>query len=201
MNTPFLTNKYSTWYFRIISNSQTRQLPADVYTENHHILPKSFGGSNCKSNLARLTAKEHFICHLLLLRMTTGDNQLKMLRALNAFSKASSKNPRNLTANQYQKARLLSAGIPGWNKGKTIADYSVSQQKAMRKMAETLRGRTQTAEANAKRSATLAGRIPWNAGISSPIRKVPCPHCTRLISSNNIKRHISIMHLLCSTSP
>ena len=36
------------------------------YTETHHIQPKSLGGSNSKDNLVELTAKEHFIAHLLL---------------------------------------------------------------------------------------------------------------------------------------
>lgn len=40
-----------------------------TYFEDHHIVPKSFGGSNAKSNLALLTAREHFICHWLLVKM------------------------------------------------------------------------------------------------------------------------------------
>ena len=41
----------------------------DGYTENHHILPKSLGGSDDKTNLVRLNAREHFICHLLLTKI------------------------------------------------------------------------------------------------------------------------------------
>lgn len=36
------------------------------YTENHHIKMKSLGGTDDKDNLVRLTAREHFIVHLLL---------------------------------------------------------------------------------------------------------------------------------------
>lgn len=39
------------------------------YSERHHILPKCMGGTNAKENLVRLTAKEHFIAHKLLVRM------------------------------------------------------------------------------------------------------------------------------------
>lgn len=42
------------------------EVPDDVYTETHHIVPKSLGGTNKKSNLVKLTAREHFICHALL---------------------------------------------------------------------------------------------------------------------------------------
>lgn len=39
------------------------------YTECHHILPKSLGGTNDKENLVNLSAREHFICHLLLTKI------------------------------------------------------------------------------------------------------------------------------------
>ena len=75
----FIDNKYTRWYYNIITNSQARTLPLDVYTEKHHVIPRSLGGNNSKSNLVSLTAKEHFICHLLLPKMLTGDNKLKMV--------------------------------------------------------------------------------------------------------------------------
>jgi hypothetical protein len=36
------------------------------YTEKHHILPRSLGGSDEPINIVELTAREHFICHALL---------------------------------------------------------------------------------------------------------------------------------------
>lgn len=36
------------------------------YTENHHILPRSMGGSDDENNLVKLTGREHWIAHLLL---------------------------------------------------------------------------------------------------------------------------------------
>lgn len=39
------------------------------YSENHHIVPKSMGGSNSKNNLVRLTAREHFLAHWLLYKI------------------------------------------------------------------------------------------------------------------------------------
>lgn len=36
------------------------------YTELHHIIPKSMGGNNEKTNLIRLSARQHFIAHHLL---------------------------------------------------------------------------------------------------------------------------------------
>ena len=39
---------------------------AQIYCESHHILPRCLGGSDDKSNLVNLTAREHFIAHKLL---------------------------------------------------------------------------------------------------------------------------------------
>lgn len=63
----FLQNKYTKWYFNIISNAQNRDISS--YTEKHHVIPKSLGGSNKQTNLVKLTAREHFICHWLLTKM------------------------------------------------------------------------------------------------------------------------------------
>lgn len=60
----FNNNKYYTWYFKIITNAQSRIL--DSYSEAHHIIPKSLGGSDEKANIVDLTAREHFLCHWLL---------------------------------------------------------------------------------------------------------------------------------------
>jgi len=76
----YLTNKYTTWYKNIIANAQSR-VNLDVYFETHHIIPKSLGGSNDPSNLVKLTAKEHFICHLLLTKMVTGAHRRSMYYA------------------------------------------------------------------------------------------------------------------------
>ena len=68
-NTVF-DNKYTDWYISIIIKAQQRLL-TDVYFEKHHILPRSFrmGGETDKANLVNLTAREHLICHKLLVKM------------------------------------------------------------------------------------------------------------------------------------
>jgi hypothetical protein len=58
-------------YNEIILRSQIRVKP-DGYFERHHVVPKSMGGSDDKSNLTCLTAREHFIAHYLLARIYGG---------------------------------------------------------------------------------------------------------------------------------
>lgn len=77
----YLTNKYTTWYNKIISCAQQRDVP-DCYTEKHHIIPRSLGGDRSESNIVTLTAREHFVCHLLLTKMVSGAAQFKMIKAL-----------------------------------------------------------------------------------------------------------------------
>lgn len=76
----FLLNKYTYWYYQIIQRSKNREIP--LVCEKHHIIPKSLGGTNDKENLASLTPREHFLVHRLLVKMTTGQDNIKMFWAI-----------------------------------------------------------------------------------------------------------------------
>jgi len=79
----FLENKYTNWYFSIIENRKNNELPKDTYSENHHIIPKSFGGDNSKLNLVRLSAREHFLVHWILTKVCKEkEHGIKMKHAL-----------------------------------------------------------------------------------------------------------------------
>lgn len=52
--------------------SKRRLLPPIGYSERHHIVPRSMGGTNDKSNIVSLTAREHFIAHALLAKIHGG---------------------------------------------------------------------------------------------------------------------------------
>ena len=82
----FINNKYTTWYNSLINKAKDRIIFG--YTEKHHIIPSSLGGTNDNNNLVKLTAREHFICHLLLTKMTMGNARYKMNFALHMLSNA-----------------------------------------------------------------------------------------------------------------
>jgi len=65
---------YEKIYNQIIDRAKDRKL--EGYKENHHIIPKCMGGDNNKDNLAELTAKEHFICHRLLVEIYPNNKKL-----------------------------------------------------------------------------------------------------------------------------
>lgn len=75
----FLDNKYYKWYLELTSK---RYRELDGYTEKHHIIPRSLGGNDSKDNIVVLTAREHFIAHLLLTKCTFGECRKKMFFAL-----------------------------------------------------------------------------------------------------------------------
>ena len=56
--------------------------PASV-GDMHHILPRSWGGTDDQFNLVRLLPREHFIAHLLLIKLASSSNEKrKMLYAV-----------------------------------------------------------------------------------------------------------------------
>jgi len=90
----FINNKYTTWYNSLINKAKDRTITG--YTEKHHIIPSSLGGTNDNDNIVKLTAREHFICHLLLTKMTTGNARYKMNFALHMLS-----NVKNIGLGRY----------------------------------------------------------------------------------------------------
>ena len=97
-------NYYKIYYSIIESRKHNKY---DGYTECHHILPRCLGGTNDKSNLVRLTAKEHFICHLLLTKMyAKGSSEYaKMCHAFLMMTVSSKNQNRYITAKKYEVLR------------------------------------------------------------------------------------------------
>ena len=63
-----INNKYLLWYNKIIERAKCRVLSEEIYTERHHIIPRSLGGADTEDNLVVLTLREHLIVHMLLPR-------------------------------------------------------------------------------------------------------------------------------------
>jgi len=83
---------YQRIYNQIVERAQSRIL--EGYKEKHHIIPKCLGGGNEKENLVELTAREHFLCHMLLCEIYPKDKKLK--HALFLMSIGKQKNNQNL---------------------------------------------------------------------------------------------------------
>jgi hypothetical protein len=95
---------YKKIYNSIIEKRKLNELPKDVYGEKHHILPKCLGGNDEKDNLIRLTAKEHFICHLLLSEMFPKESfeWYKTNHAFQMMCSSTSKHSRYINGRIYE---------------------------------------------------------------------------------------------------
>lgn len=58
---------YELHYIKLINRAKERKI--EGYTETHHIVPRCMNGSDNKDNLVNLTAREHFIAHILLVKI------------------------------------------------------------------------------------------------------------------------------------
>lgn len=70
------------------------------------------GGSNAKENLVDLTAREHFICHWLLTKMTDGTFYMKMCFALSRMKQNNGLHKRyhtKTTARVYERLRVINS--------------------------------------------------------------------------------------------
>lgn len=121
---------YATIYNSIISSAASKNRnKQDSYYEKHHILPRSLGGTNKKSNLVLLTAKEHFICHLLLVKMYKDDKPKykKMLHAFMLMRGQNKDQERYINSVIYETLKKEYSVIRSENrKGKTL---SIEQKK------------------------------------------------------------------------
>ena len=174
----FIDNKYTTIYYSIINNAHQqnrkklkRSHSNYIYYEKHHIIPKSLNGSNLKDNLVLLIAREHFICHWLLIKMTDGQAKHKMIYALNGMHRDSSNQLRyntKITARVYASLRgklVVSDTTRAKMKGRVVSSETraklsvVNQGKIVSETTrEKLRGRTHSDETKAKMSAAHKGR-------------------------------------------
>ncbi len=73
---------YEKIYSQMVERAKSRILVG--YQEKHHIIPKCMGGNNESENIVALTAEEHYLVHLLLVRIYP-DN-IKLVYAANRMA-------------------------------------------------------------------------------------------------------------------
>lgn len=146
----FTSSKYKKWYDALIMNAKTRIKPSE-YTENHHVIPTSLGGSNDSSNIVTLTAREHFIAHRLLAKMTSGSDQHKMLHALSMLLH-DKKNKRVMSSRTFA---LLKPSIV--EAQRAAVQGTIRSAETRKKMSDAKIGRPVSAEARKAMSLAKLG--------------------------------------------
>jgi hypothetical protein len=154
-------NKYQTWYQNI--TNRARGCILDCYTEKHHVIPRSLGGTDDTGNLVDLTAREHFICHWLLVKMNSGEDRAKMvyaLRMMRAEKIGQHRYKTKITARVYENIKqeyaiIQSVKVTGKGNGMWGKTHS---EEARQRISEANTGRVQPIDEKEKQKAAITGR-------------------------------------------
>ena len=144
---------HHTRYIRFIESrpKDRKKTRNGVYLERHHILPKSLGGSNEKDNIIILTAKEHFIAHLILWKCYGGPMAQALYYMMNKKS-TTGRHGSVLSSRQYERVKQESKisvstklkGRPAHNKG------IPHSEETKKKIGESSKGRHHSEESKDK---------------------------------------------------
>ena len=215
MNT--IQNKYTQWYYNIINTALARNFTSKQdaklalgYVEQHHIIPKSLGGTNALSNLVCLTAKEHFVCHLLLPKMYADKSAIKKMQfALNRMLQTSNNQNRfRVTSHHYNKIRAdFAKNMSESNTGRVLSPLTTEHKN---KLSNATKGvpKSDITKERMKKAAAIRNK-KWEI-IGHPLTGIPlsdeikarqstgsaanrliavtCPHCGKTIDRQNYKR-------------
>jgi hypothetical protein len=118
-------------YELLINKTKTRVLDNKVYTEKHHILPKSLGGSNSLSNIVVLTGREHFIAHMLLAHIYG-----KGMWQAAIMMKHSPNNVRKINSRLYQIAKTNWSIYQTGKKRENSVGEAISKAKLGKKLSD-----------------------------------------------------------------
>lgn len=202
----YLHNKYTRIYFLIIERAKSRTL--DSYSESHHIIPKSLGGTNSVENLVQLTSKEHFICHRLLTKMTEGESKRKMCYAMKIMTSDRHSLRYIPTSRTFEyvreQARQAQIGVPLSKErrenirkaltGKTLPEKTKQKmreahkhrpamsQETKNKIGNSNKGRTQSQETINKIKEARANQVIVTVNVT-------CPHCGKVGGNRIMPRY------------
>lgn len=182
----FNKSKYTNWYYNIINY----RLLNPTIGETHHIIPKCMNGTNDQSNLVTLTIREHYICHRLLTKMTSGTTRQKLFLALACFTKPIQARSLYINSRVVEQARveanLYLSSIRKGNATRPAGTYNHSAETKAKQSASALgivkrpAGYTHDPatieKMRANRKGKNLGATPWNKGLEQI-----CPHCGKLV--------------------
>ena len=155
----FLDNKYYKWYKQLTSQKD-REL--SCYTEKHHIVPRCMGGSDDKDNLVALTAREHYVAHLLLTKCSSAEYRGKLLHAYVMMSEAKDKNQERF----YKvNSRLFESRKVESNKIKSQFKHSDEAKVAISDKLKGIKKNPFTDEHKENISKGHKGQKAWNKGL------------------------------------
>lgn len=135
----------------------------------HHIIPKCFNGDNSNQNLISLTAREHFVCHLLLTKMVLGQDKMKMIHA--AFG-MNNMNNHKINSHVYESLRkAISTNMK--NNPMFNEEIRKKESNTLKTKPKRISNYTHSDETKRKMSQKAKGRVPWNKGLKGVCKGNP----------------------------
>lgn len=205
-------------YGYIISKakSENRKKYQGIYYENHHIIPSCLGGSNLKENKVLLTAREHFICHKLLVEIYPESKGLIYSLLLMMRNDSNTKmvgRKYKVSSREYERLRIIySKTMKGKSYEEIFGEEAANYMKLSKSGCKNFMfGKTHGEEALSKIKVrtnlqTLEGKHPFQAqdefGVSlygaksgkdhflygKKQKRVICEYCGKEVDMPNYKR-------------
>lgn len=105
---------YRKIYFEIINKALRKEYSGQRwkgdgnYYEKHHIIPRSLNGKDIKTNLVLLTAREHYLCHWLLVKCFSKNTieRIKMIKAWFMMSATGDTSRPIISMRDYEKYKV-----------------------------------------------------------------------------------------------
>ena len=154
-------------YFRIYNEliERSRHRNLESYTEVHHIIPRCLNGDSSEENLAILTAREHFIAHLLLCKIHPNHKGLRLALWMMTNVKDEKQQRHLPNSKLYEMIRLeYSESVSGENNPNYGKTHSLeTREKMSRKAKERIGeknafyGKTHSLETREKIKSSLTG--------------------------------------------
>lgn len=196
--TVFKQNKYLKWYENLVNSN----IITSDYYENHHVIPKSI----IKNDFTvKLTARQHYIAHLLLIKCIQDVYKKKMLYALTAMKIKTIKHIKfnSRLFEKYKKEANISRSMNLTGiirseetraKIKEKRKFQITTEETRMKMSLQRKGKkrlpesvekTRQAHIGMKRSEETKQKMKDRKALLKPIE---CPHCHKFINSGNYHR-------------
>jgi hypothetical protein len=135
-------------YIKFIDSLKSQVI--DGYSERHHIIPKSMGGTDARNNLIALTPRQHFVAHWMLWK-AYGGSMGRAFFMMSNFGKYGKVNSRTYAMARADYSEQVSIQMTG----KVMPPIS---EKTRQKMSESAIGRKVSDETKAKISASTLGK-------------------------------------------
>jgi hypothetical protein len=152
---------YQKIYNNIVRRGQNRIL--EGYSEKHHIVPRCMGGTDEVTNLVSLTPEEHYLCHLLLVKIHP--KNIRLVKAAMFMVSSNNNVKRNNKAYGWLK-RQYSEYMRGPNNPQKINPIKGEQHYAFGKKLSpdhfTENGKKVLADKMLGNKNPCAGIKPWN---------------------------------------